>query len=586
MFVKRVHKKLLPIQLLMACLMICPLPAIFAAHQTPTNIVMKALKEELQRATETLDKRGEPPPYFISYQVTDTDYSIVSASYGALRVNTSNRLRLLDVDVRVGSYQLDSTHQIASEDERSPFSGYSAPVNMPVEDDLDALKSTIWLKTDEKYKAAVERLIKVKTDRAVKIRGEARLDDFSREAPQLTNLPLATFRPNTSEWEAKVKELSAGFKKYPEIHSSVVLLSNETTNKYFVNSEGASIQQGATTIQLSIIATIKADDGMDLFRFETFNASTPDALPQLSVVQQSVDKLGRDLLALRKAPVIEPYTGPAILSGRASGVFFHEIFGHRIEGSRLKRVEDGNTFVKRLNQPVLPQFISVFDDPTIERMLGADLNGHYQYDDEGTKAQRVTVVENGILKNFLMSRAPVARFEKSNGHGRKSPGFAVAGRQSNLIVQASRTVPNARLRAMLIAECRRQGKRYGLLFEDVAGGFTNTAQGTPQAYQITPIMVYRVYTDGRPDELVRGVELIGTPLTSFSKIIASGDQPEVFNGACNAESGLIPVSAVAPSLLIGQVEVQRKQQSSERGPILPPPGMDKEKTDANLRGKQ
>ena len=279
----------------------------------------------------------------------------------------------------------------------------------------------------------------------------------------------------------------------------------------------------------------------------------------------------KDLLALRTAPVIDPYTGPAILSGRASGVFFHEIFGHRIEGQRQKNENEGQTFTKKVNQAVLPDFISVVDDPTLEQIGGVDLNGYYQFDDDGVAAQKVTVVDKGILKNFLMSRSPIAGFEESNGHGRKAPGYRSVGRQGNLIVQATNTVPDAKLREMLIAEATKQGKTFGLLFKDISGGFTMTGRGSPQSFQVTPIMVYRVYVDGRPDELVRGVDLIGTPLTSFSKIVAAGDKPEVFNGFCGAESGYVPVSAVSPSILTTQIEVQKKAKSSDRPPILPPP---------------
>jgi len=180
-------------------------------------------------------------------------------------------------------------------------------------------------------------------------------------------------------------------------------------------------------------------------------------------------------------------------------------------------------------------------------------------------------VENGILKNFLLSRSPVAGFEESNGHGRKAPGYKAVGRQGNLIVKASNTVSNAKLKERLIAEAKAQGKQFGLYFEDISGGFTLTTRDSPQAFQVTPIMVYKVYVDGKPDELVRGVDLIGTPLTSFSKIVAASDKMEVFNGYCGAESGSVPVSAVAPSILVSEIEIEKKAKSNDRPPILPAP---------------
>jgi predicted Zn-dependent protease len=311
---------------------------------------------------------------------------------------------------------------------------------------------------------------------------------------------------------------------------------------------------------------------MELYRHESFDVHTPNRLPEDGEVRRTAAAMISDLLALRAAKVLEPFTGPAILEGRAAGVFFHEIFGHRIEGHRQKDEEDGQTFTKKINEVVLPPFLSVVDDPTQQRAGGIDLNGCYQFDDEGVRAERVVVVENGVLKNFLMSRSPVMGFDHSNGHGRKAPGYRPVGRQGNLMVQAHQTVSESRLKELLVAECRRQGKPYGLLFKDISGGFTFTGRGVPQAFKVEPLVVYRVWADGRPDELVRGADLIGTPLVSFSQILAASDQTQVFNGYCGAESGWVPVAAVAPSILTAQIEIQKREKSSDRPPLLPAPG--------------
>ena len=285
--------------------------------------------------------------------------------------------------------------------------------------------------------------------------------------------------------------------------------------------------------------------------------------------------IARDLIALRKAPVIEPYSGPAILSGQSAAVFFHEIFGHRIEGHRQKDEESSQTFTKKIDHPVLSEFISIVDDPTMKSLAGITLNGYYQYDDEGVKAQRVVVVKDGVLKNFLMSRSPIAGFTKSNGHGRKQAGNRAVARQGNFLVEASRTVREKELRRLLIEECEKADKPFGLMLAKVTGGFTYTGRGLPQAYKLAPVMVYRVYTDGRPDELVRGADLIGTPLVSLNKVIACGPQAEVFNGVCGAESGHIPVAVISPSILTAEVEIQKAKKSMDRPPLLPPPGRKK-----------
>jgi predicted Zn-dependent protease len=270
--------------------------------------------------------------------------------------------------------------------------------------------------------------------------------------------------------------------------------------------------------------------------------------------------------------VAEPFVGPAIFSGRAAGVFFHEIFGHRVEGHRQKDETEGQTFTRSVGTKILPEFLSVTFDPTRRKAGTTDLNGWYLYDDEGVSARPVRVVENGVLKTFLMSRSPVRGFDRSNGHGRRQPGAEVVSRQSNLLVESTRSVPETSLRRMLLEEVKRQGKPYGLLFRDVTGGFTNTGRGGVQAFKVIPVIVYRVYPDGRPDELVRGADMVGTPLASFGKILATSDTTEVFNGYCGAESGSVPVAAVSPALLVSEIEIEKQAKSQDRPPLLPPPG--------------
>lgn len=543
-----------------------------AAPSPAASPVIQALREELDRAMDVLRKQSDPA-YFLSYEVSDLGSLSVEANLGALRSNNSSRGRYLDIEVRIGDYGFDNTHQIRGGRGAVSAAGYSDPVAMPIEDNIDALKSVIWLETDRRYRAAVERWMQVKANRAVKVEEENASSDLTREPVQTASLPLASARVNSAEWENKLRKYSALFVPYPELLEGLASFSSTTTNKYIVNSEGTSIQYGTLEFRLGIYARAKAEDGMDLYRFEAFDSHSISGMPEEDAVRKTVDRIVRDLRALRSAPIIEPYTGPAILSGRAAGVFFHEIFGHRIEGQRQRSEDEGQTFSRQINKPVLPDFLSVIDDPTSRQSAGIDLNGYYPFDDEGVAARPVTIVDNGILKNFLLSRLPLSGFEQSNGHGRKAPGYRPAGRQGNLIVKASKFVSNEKLREMLIEEVKKQGKPFGLFFDDISGGFTTTARSSPQAFQVTPIMVYRIYADGRPDELVRGVDLIGTPLTSFSKIVAAGDKPEVFNGFCGAESGSIPVSAVSPAILTTQIEVQKKPKSSERLPILPPPPM-------------
>ena len=536
--------------------------------------ILAALEQEMKRSVEGLKAKGDPAPYFISYCVTERESVDITTSRGALRLRSSQRSRVLEVDVRVGDYGFDNTRRMRGEHDGGGR-GHARLTRLPLEDDDVAIRQAIWLETDRSYKQAVESYIRVKANAELKTREEDESADFSKETPERYEGPVPPFSVDLDAWEKTLKDVSKTFRAYPLVYEADAALTAERVRRYFVSSAGSVISDATVEARIFLLGQTKAEDGQDLFRFESFEAHSPEHLADRAALTAAAESISKDLLALRQAPLIEPYTGPAILSGRAAGVFFHEIFGHRIEGHRQKGEEEGQTFTKKINTAVLPDFLTVLDDPTREKVDGTDLNGFYLYDDEGVKARKVSVVESGVLKTFLMSRTPVPGFDHSNGHGRRQVGFNPVGRQGNLIVQTSAGVPEQKLRALLIEECKKQGKPFGLLFSDISGGFTLTARSAPQAYQVNPVMVYRVYTDGRPDELVRGADLIGTPLVSFSKILAAGDKPAVFNGHCGAESGWVPVSAVSPSILTAQIEIQKQEKSSDRPPLLPPPPEDK-----------
>ena len=528
--------------------------------------VLGVLSEELNRNFSVLKEKADPPPYFLSYGLTGEDYAVISASFGAIVTNRHSQSANLDVSVRVGNPKLDNYHRVRGE--RVHFTSGTPAV---IEDDPLALKRRLWMDTDRTYRLAAERLIKIRTNSQVKVREEDQSDDFSQEEPSTFSEAPPKLKFNADEWAARARKLSAQFKKYPGVLTSSVDIVAQSETKYLVNSEGTKLEHGRGFARVIVSAVARADDGMDLSTSETFEAVDPSGLPSDAVILASIDKVAKDLTGLLKAPVVDPFIGPAILSGRAAGVFFHEIFGHRVEGHRQKDETEGQTFTKRINQSVLPDFLSVVFDPTKRKINGIDLNGWYRYDDEGMPARPVTVVENGILKTFLMSRSPIQGFSHSNGHGRRQSGAEVVSRQSNLLVESSKKVSDAQLREMLIAEVKRQNKPYGLYFENITGGYTTTGRSGLQAFKVIPLVVYRVYPDGRPDELVRGADMVGTPLSSFAKILASSDKQEVFNGYCGAESGSVPVSAVSPALLVSEIEIEKKQKSQDRPPLLPAP---------------
>jgi predicted Zn-dependent protease len=440
-----------------------------------------------------------------------------------------------------------------------------------IEDDPPALKRRLWLDTDRTYRLAAERLIKIRTNSQVKVKEEDQSDDFSPVDPAVFSEAPPKMHFAAAEWAARARKLSAEFSKYPGVLTSSVDILSQSETKYLVTTEGTRIKHGRGFARVLISAVARADDGMDLSTSETFEAVDTRNLPNDAVILAAIDKAAKNLTGLLKAPVVDPFIGPAILSGRAAGVFFHEIFGHRVEGHRQKDETEGQTFTKSVNLPVLPAFLSVIFDPTKRKVDGIDLNGWYRFDDEGVPARPLTVVENGVLKTFLMSRSPIQGFPQSNGHGRRQTGAEVVSRQSNLLVESSKQVSDAQLREMLIAEIKRQNKPYGLYFENITGGYTTTGRAGLQAFKVIPLVVYRVYPDGRPDELVRGADIVGTPLSSFAKILASSNRREVFNGYCGAESGSVPVSAVSPALLVSEIEIEKKQKSQDRPPLLPAP---------------
>ncbi len=371
-----------------------------------------------------------------------------------------------------------------------------------------------------------------------------------------------------------MRALSGLFMQYPDVFYSTVTLEATAETDYFVSSEGARVATPNHVARLVILGRTRAADGMDMFRAETFEADEAGHLPEQKILEAKIAEMAKSLEALRVAPVTDPYNGPAILSGRAAAVFFHEVLGHRLEGQRQRGDDEGQTFTKLLGKQILPAFMSVADDPTLMKFDGTWLSGHYIYDDEGEQARRVELIKDGVLQTFLMSRLPIAGFAQSNGHGRAEVGHMPTGRQGNLMVTSSKAVSDTTLRQMLIAEARKQGKAYGLYFADISSGFAVTTRRSPQAFQVIPLVVYRVYVDGRPDELVRGVSIVGTPQAALGRIVATDNKPEVFNGICGAESGSIPVSAVAPAMLVSEIETQKQAQGTARPPILPPPGAD------------
>jgi len=539
----------------------------------PRLTVLGALKAEMNRSRHKLRLPGEDAPYFIRFLVRDYDNYDLSARFGAMYDDSYQRVRQGAVEVRVGSYQFDNTADDSTDKlfDFDNFDHYQPPVYAPLDDDVDAMRATMWLQTDARYKQALAALHKKRGARVTNVVEDEKLASFSREKAARVVDPPVVLSLDRAKWSDRLRRISALFKRNPEIFDSQVKLSADHQTRYIVTSEGTALVNERLIYSLQLTATARAPDGLLINHFKSFYGATEAELPDEAALAQVAGQLADEIKRLCKAPMLDPYNGPAILLPEAAGVFFHEALGHRLEGERQNDDKEGATYKGQLGKPILPVFMSVLDDPTLNKVGKVSLNGHYDFDDEGVASRPVTLVDHGILRNYLKSRTPVKGSPASNGHGRSEGTLDPIGRMANTIVRSDKVVSYDKLKEMLLAEIRRQKKAFGLIIADISGGQTNTTTYDFQAFKGMPRIVYRV--DGKTGEetLVRGVEFVGTPIGSLNRIEAASDQTAVFNGYCGAESGYVPVSTAAPALLISEIELQRTRRALERPPLLPAP---------------
>jgi predicted Zn-dependent protease len=547
----------------------------------PADIVLSSMQKELDRSFNKLKNIASAPLYFLSYALYDIERINLRATYGAINNDDNNHYRVLNVDLRVGDKHLDNSHQLRAGLESHPplalGMGHYRGGSFPLQDDADAIRNRLWMATDSAFKSAQQSYMRVKSNHDTRISEDDSSDDFSEakavnflEKPQ----PLQV---DSEAWRERLRKASAIYKEFPELSDSSVALNIDQVRRYLVNTEGTKIEDTNKSFRLAVEASAVAKDGMVVRLYEAREVPRLEELPSQEELEKMVRKLAADVVQLKAAPRAEPFVGPAILNAKATGVFFHEVLGHRVEGHRQKDETEGRTFAQKVGEQIMPAFMSVEDDPTRTTFGKTPLVGNYKYDDEGVPAEKVTLVDKGVLKGFLMGRSPIRNFNLSNGHGRSTAGADPVARQGNLIVDSSKRVPYARLRQMLVQEAKSQHKPYGLIIDEIAGGFTNTHTFMPQSYVLLPLRVTRVYTDGRPDELSRGVNIVGTPLSSLEKIICAAKDDDTFNGRCGAESGWVPVSATGPSLLIKTIELEKEYKEQNQPPILPAPILDKDK---------
>ncbi len=538
------------------------------AQPSARSPILDVMVGENKRWMDALAKQPDPA-YYLAYQIAETRVVGLDAEGGALTGDSDDTDRILDVELRVGSPELDSTHPLSDD-----ANGLNEPLArrgvVPFGVDGPALANHLWLETDRRYREAVQALAYIRQDQRT-LGKKATDPDFSSAPAEVYVETPATLSFDKAAWVARLKRCSERALRGAATRASCSV--NFALNTvWMVNSEGSQIQTSWTSAQLAVSVGVKSDDGESLSRLEQAFGRSPSDLPDDAAVDKLIETVTTDLDALHDAPLADPYVGPAILEGRAAGVFFHEVFGHRIEGHRQKDETGGKTFSSYVGKEIMPTWLSVFDDPTASTLNGLQLNGFYRFDDEAVRAQRAPLVDHGILVGFLMGRNPIAAGPHSNGHGRKQPGLDPVARQGNLIVTADKTVGRDDLEKMLIAEIKKQGRPFGMVFTDISGGVTNTSAFAPQAFHVDPVMAYKIYPDGRR-ELVRGIAIGGTPLVALQSIRAASREVETFNGVCGAESGWVPVSASAPSLLLDKLEIEKAFIPADRPPVLGAPSI-------------
>ena len=529
-------------------------------------IVLQAMEDELTRSQEKLKLEGYETPYFISYQIKDNEYYSIKGKYGAIASSENDRIRRLFVDVRVGNYDFDNSIKGRSGG-GAPFHGAS---DVPVDNDPDAIRAALWQATDLAYKGALTQYFNKKANNVREIK-DTNSKSFTREKSHDYYGPELNLTFNPGEWKDKIREISSVYKNYKELTNADIVITAQKETVYFINTEGTSYIRDEVLYSIDAQVTTRAKDGKVISNYRNLYYVSPKQIPSVKEIKAIVNEMVEETLVMRNAEVLSPVSVPALLEPEAAGVVFHEAIGHRLEGERQIDDNEGQTFKEKVGEEIIPPFLSIIDDPSMKNFNGTHLMGYYPFDDQGVPGERVVLIDKGILRNFLLSRTPVNGFERSNGHGRASYGRAPIARMSNTIIESDTEYSKEKLKELLIEEIKRQNKPFGLLIKRMKGGETNTSSYNFQAYRATPVAIYKVDPKTGEETPVRDVEIVGTPLVSINKIIATGDDYSVFNGFCGAESGYIPVSTVAPSILVSEIELQRKSSKKEKLPLLPPP---------------
>jgi len=527
------------------------------------DAVMTAMSDELNRSMSELQLKDLDKPYFMQYVILDEEEYSGQATFGALTSWNAVRQRSLQVQVRVGNYQLDNSEFVVGRGNSS----FMQPTQTSLDNDYRALRHSLWLATDSAYKQSLELLARKRAFLQNKIQDD-QVPDFSKEEPILAIKTRQQVKVDAADLQERLRTWSRLFQSFPEIQKSGVEMTVRLTHRYIVNSEGTRVLQPALLIMVEAEASTQAPDGMQISQVIPFYARSFDALPSSKKIENSIRQLAEDLKAIQSAPVLkEDYSGPVLLAGPASPDFFVRILAPNLTGQRgpmsdrFQQSARGGDLLDRMNRPVLPAYFSVQDDPALQRYGTDPLIGNYDIDDQGVPARRVSLVEGGILTDLLMARRPIAGHLQSNGHGRSGyPGRETA-QISNLLITASQGKSYEELKQELVLRCREERLSYGIVIKALG----------PVSSGLLPVLIYKVNVEDGREEMVRGLNPAAFTVRSLRHIQAAGDEMAVVNRIVGIPGAETPVSVAAPSVLLEEMELKRASGAQQRPALLTAP---------------
>ena len=587
-------------------------PAVFAQEKSDNDHTLQAMRDEMGRAKDRLALKfpgaDEPvKPYYLEYRLLDLEVREVVGEFGALMTSTHTRNRFMDVEARVGNYKQDSSNFVSEEGFRG-FIGSTGSVG--IDRDYDSLRQDLWIATDQAFKEAVETYSRKRAYLGSLAR-QTDIDDFSKATPVKNIEPLATPDWSARNWEQEVRETSGALRAFPEIQESRVTYYLVYATEYLLTSEGTEIRTNRTFAAVEAGLTTLANDGMQLNHFYASYAPRPADLASVDAVKKGLNVTGSELMAMRASPPSQDYTGPVLFEARAAAPLVAQVLGPALNGARppvafqpvmeqfLSNVGGKSDWVSRIGTRVLPTSVTVVDDPSAKEFQGHALIGGYRVDDEGVPAEKVTVVDNGSLKELLMSRRPGPDSNNSNGHGRSAFLNDAKPTPSNLFFSSSETVSAADLKKKFLDICRANKQEYCLEVkemdnpaisllhqEDFSGLLASYGGGAGNGDRL-PLIVARVYPADGHEEIVRGTRITGLNSRVLRNVTAIGNDPYVYNymqtqvagfagtalGAFGSAQNGLPSSVVAPSLLFEELDIRGARGEPKRLPLLPAPAM-------------